>query len=163
MSLVPERRRNKQGTGQTSPVFRDQGVFAPRNPTTAYGPQDRGQSVPYETNGAPPAPKPGALVLNISDLPIADPAKPLFEAEIPSGGVVFSGADFLSAGVAATGSPALRLFKNGAANGTITFTGTAGVAAFSNSNYSAGDLFGLYPPLVADATLDRLRITLGTD
>jgi len=148
-----------------APVYRGQGN-QPFQSFKQNGIQKRGQTVPYDTNGAPPVipPEPGALVLNINDLPLADPAKPLFEAEIPAGGIVFTGVgDFLSAGVAATAPAALRVFKNGAANGTITFTGAAGVPAFSDSNYAEDDLFGLYPPLTADATLDRLRITLGTD
>ena len=165
MTLVPERRKNRLGTGQTAPVDRGQGVFAPRNPFTAYGPQDRGQSVPYDVNGVPiPAAEPKALVLDINGLPLADPTQPLWECLIPAGGKVFTGVgDHLSAGVGATSPSALRLFKNGVANGTITFTGTAGVVVFSDSTFAEGDLFSLYPPSSIDATLDRVRVTLGTD
>ena len=165
MTLVPERRRNRQGTGQTAPVDRGQGTFAPRNPFTTYGPQDRGQSVPYDVNGMPvPANDPGALTMDINGLPLADPTQPLWECLIPAGGKVFTGVgDHLSAGVAATAASVLRMFKNGVACGTITFTGTAGVVSFSDSTFAEGDLFGLYPPSTIDATLDRVRITLGTD
>jgi hypothetical protein len=125
----------------------------------------RGQTVPYDVNGAPTGgtPEAGHLIINVNDLDVADPSEPLFEFEVPTGGLEFTGSDQISAGTAATASTALRLFKDGVANGTITFTGTSGVAAFSDSTYNAGELFGLYPPLTADATLDRLRITLGTD
>lgn len=146
------------------PTFRGQGnaLFKTDELKRTYA---RGQVVPYEVNGAPPLPPepPGALALNINGLPSADPAEPLYEIEIPEGGFTFTGVDFISAGVAATASTVLRYFKNGAANGTLTFTGSAGTSNFSDSTYAEGDLFGLYPPLTADATLDRLRITLGTD
>lgn len=149
----------------SAPTYRSQGNAAFRSEK-----QDatlkRGQTVPYDVNGAPTAPpdEPGALILNITGMPDADPAEPLFEFEAPAGGVVFTGVgDEISAGVAATAPSALRMFKNGVACGTITFTGTAGVASFSDSTFTAGDLFALYPPLSIDATLDRLRITLGTD
>jgi hypothetical protein len=146
------------------PVYRSQGNIAYRS-ETRDSLLKRGQTVPYDVNGAPPAPveEPGAMSINVNDMPTASPGDPLLEFETPSGGIIFSGTDYISAGVAATAPSALRLFKNGAANGTITFTGTAGVAAFSDSTYVAGDLFGLYPPLSVDATLDQLRITLGTD
>lgn len=147
-----------------APVYRGQG----NNPFQSFkqdGIQKRGQTVPYDLNGSPTIdPTPRALIVNINSLPAADPSEPLYEFEAPAGGVVFTGVgDYLTAGVAATGSPAFRLFKNGSANGTITFTGTTGTPAFSDSTYDEGDLFGLYPPSVTDATLDRVRITLGTN
>jgi hypothetical protein len=148
-----------------SPVYRSQGNI-PFRSERQDAQLKRGQTVPYDVNGSPTAPpdEPGALVLNIANLPAATPSVPLFEFEVPAGGIVFTGVgDELSAGVAATAPSALRYFKNGVANGTLTFTGTAGVSAFSDSTYAAGDLFGLYPPTSIDATLDRLRITLGTD
>lgn len=147
-----------------SPVFRSQGN-SPFRSEKQNATLKRGQTVPYDVNGAPPAPvpDPGALVMNINGMPSAVPADPLYEFEVPTGGIIFSGVDFITAGIAATAPSALRLFKNGAANGTITFTGAAGAASFSDSTYAAGDLFGLYPPLSIDATLDQLRITLGTD
>jgi hypothetical protein len=107
---------------------------------------------------------PGWLALDVNDLlTVTDTTKPLYEFEVGDSGLVFNGSDHITAGVAATASSALRLFKNGAANGTITFTGSSGLAAFTSGTYAAGDLFGLYPPVTLDATLDRLRITLGTD
>lgn len=146
-----------------APVFRGQAnsLFRTDKQDTTY---KRGQEVPYGANGAPPvATTPGALAININDLPSADPSEPLMEVEIPNGGVVFSGSDQISAGVGATSTSTLRLFKNGVANGTVIFSGTGGNASFSDSTYAGGDLFGLYPPLSVDATLDRVRITLGTD
>jgi hypothetical protein len=146
------------------PTFRSQGnaLFRKDVQDVSY---KRGQIVPYEVNGSPTLPpeEPGALIININDMPLATPTEPLFEFEVPAGGMIFSGSDQISAGVAATAPSALRLFKNGSANGTITFTGTSGTASFSDSTYAEGDLFGLYPPTSVDATLDRLRITLGTD
>lgn len=147
-----------------SPVYRSQGNI-PFRSEKQNAALKRGQTIPYDINGVPvPASNPGAFILNINDLPSAVPADPLFEFEVPAGGLVFTGVgNELSAGVAATSPSALRYFKNGVANGTLTFTGTAGVSSFSDSTYAAGDLFSLYPPLSIDATLDRLRITLGTD
>lgn len=147
-----------------APVFRGQGnaLFKTDRQDRNYA---RGQEVPYDINGSPTLPpeEPGSLVININDLPTAAPAEPLFEFEVPTGGIVFTGDDQLTAGVGATSPSALRLFKNGSANGTLSFTGTNGTASFSDSTYAAGDLFGLYPPTSVDATLDRVRITLGTD
>jgi hypothetical protein len=166
-----------------APIYRGQG----NQPFQAFqrdSVQKRGQTIPYDVNGAPPAAvvpdgdygeveiiggqwfidKPGALSININDLTLADPAEPLFEFEVPAGGIVFTGVgDQLSAGVAASAPSALRLFKDGVANGDITFTGAAGVPTFTDSSYNAGELFSLYPPLALDATLDRVRITLGTN
>lgn len=147
-----------------APVYRSQGNQAFRSERQNQQ-LKRGQTVPYDVNGAPPAApdEPGAMSINVNGMVDADPSEPLLEFEVPTGGVIFSGDDYISAGIAATAPSALRLFKNGSTNGTITFTGTAGVAAFSDSTYLAGDLFGLYPPTSIDATLDQLRITLGTD
>lgn len=147
-----------------APTYRSQGN-SPFRSERQNATLKRGQTVPYDVNGAPPSepPETGALAININDMPTATPGNPLFEFEVPTGGIVFSGDDQISAGVAATAPSDLRIFKNGASVGTITFTGTAGVASFSDSTYLAGDLFSLYPPLSIDATLDRLRITLGTD
>lgn len=145
-----------------APIYRSQGNALFR---TDAGREiiKRGQDVPYGANGAPIPGEPGALIINVNDLPSATASEPLFEFEVPTGGIVFSGDNQITAGIAATSSSALRLFKNGSANGTVTFTGTSGAASFSDSTYAAGDLFGLYPPASLDATLDRLRITLGTD
>lgn len=146
-----------------TPLFRGQGneSFRTADPRSAA---KRGQIVPYNVNGAPTvSDEPGWLAININDMPSAAPADPLYEFEVGDGGLVFSGLDQISAGVAATSPSVFRLFKNGAANGSITFTGSSGTASFSDSTYAAGDLFALYPPLSIDATLDRVRITLGTD
>lgn len=150
-----------------APVFRGQGN-QPFDSFRRDNIQKRGQTVPYDLNGAPTgSADPGALVTYIANLPSATtPTTPLWEAEIPAGGIVFTGVgDEISAGVAATGSTVLRIFKNGVQVGTVTFAAgaTTGTASFTDSSFVAGDLFGLYPPTVADATLDRVRITLGTD
>lgn len=123
----------------------------------------RGQVIPYDVNGAPPAAPgdPGFLALDINDLPLADSAKPLFEFVMLKE-VSFTGVSTATAGVAATASTVLRLFKNGVANGTITFVGATGTVAFSDSTYTAGSLFALFPPLETDAALDRVRISLET-
>jgi hypothetical protein len=61
-------------------------------------------------------------------------------------------------------SPCDLLFKkNGAANGTIAYTGTGGVISFTDPSYLDGDLFELYPPVTIDPTLDGLSITFETD
>lgn len=153
---------------ESKPLFRDQGNRPNVNaPQTGQGPLDRGQEVPYDVNGAPSGGSAtGAFVVDINGLVDADPSEPLYEFVVPSGGLIFTAtADHITAGVAATGASALRFFKNGAANGTIDFSagGATGTNNISNSSYAEGDLFGLYPPTSIDATLDRVRITLGTD
>ena len=102
----------------------------------------------------------GYMPISIVDLPLADPAEPLIRM-ILTGGMTFVDG-VASAAIAATASSALRIRKNGAANGTITFTGTTGVVSITNLVYAAGDLFELYPPTSIDTTLDRVSITLRT-
>lgn len=151
----------------TAPIFRGQGnaLFKTDRQNSTYR---RGQEVPYNVNGAPTPPpaEPGAISIDINGLPTATPSEPLLEFIVPAGGLVFTGAaDHISAGIASAAGSDLRYFKNGAANGTIHFaaSGTTGSSSFSDSTYAEGDLFGLYPPASVDATLDRVRITLGTD
>lgn len=150
-----------------APVYRGQG----NNPFQSFkqdGIQKRGQTVPYDVNGSPtpPAAVPRSIAFDIMDLPLAVGTDPLAEFLTPAGDLNFTGiGDHVSAGVAATGASALRIFKNGSQVGTISFGagGTTGTVAFTDSSYVEGDLFGLYPPAAVDATLDRVRITLGTD
>lgn len=105
---------------------------------------------------------PGFLAIDVEDLPSANPAEPLYEFEAGVA-VTFNTADEISARVAATAPTVFPVQKNGVANGNITVTGSSGVAALSSLAYAAGDLFSLYPPATADATLDGVRISLGTD
>jgi hypothetical protein len=148
----------------TAPIFRGQGnaLFKTDRQNSTYR---RGQEVPYNVNGAPTIPaEPGFLLIDVNDLGLASSSKPLFEVAVPPGfTIVFNGNDAITAGVAATAATVLPIKKNGAANGNITVTGSSGTATFSDSTYAAGDLFSLYPPATPDATLDRLRIALGTD
>jgi hypothetical protein len=102
---------------------------------------------------------PGYMPISIMDMPIADPAEPLFRMLLSDDMSFIGGAG--NAGIAATAPSALRIRKNGAANGTITFTGTAAVVSFTDPDYAAGDIFELYPPVAVDATLDWISITLG--
>lgn len=99
----------------------------------------------------------GYLPVSIVDLPLADPAEPLFRWRLPVA-VTISGSS-ADANVAATSPSALRIRKNGLANGTVTFTGTSGVFVITSGAYGAGDLFELYPPTSIDATLDQVSIT----
>lgn len=150
-----------------APVYRGQG----NNPFQSFkqdGIQKRGQTVPYDVNGSPtPGPtEPGSVAFDIIDLPSATGSDPLTEFIVPAGDLNFTGVgDHVSAGVAATGASALRIFKNGLQVGTVSFGagGTTGTVSFTDSSFVEGDLFGLYPPAAVDATLDRVRITLGTD
>lgn len=102
----------------------------------------------------------GYMPISINDLPTADPSEPLLRWELTAG-MEFVGGE-ASAGVAATSSSALRIRKNGSANGTITFTGSTGVVSFTSLVYAPGDLFEIYPPATVDATLDQVSITLET-
>lgn len=148
----------------TAPIFRGQGnaLFKTDSMRTTYR---RGQEVPYNVNGAPTVPaEPGFLLIDINGLASADPAEPLFELTVPPGfTIVFNGSDAITAGDAAAAPTTLPYKKNGSANGSIVVTGATGVSTFSDSTYTTGDLFSLYPPAAPDATLDRLRIALGTD
>lgn len=151
--------------GAPAPIYRGQ-ANAPFRSEARTKVLQRGQSVPYDTNGAPTLPpdEPGFLSIDINDLPTADPAEPLFEFVVPPGITVnFNGDDAITAGIAATSSTTLPLKINGGVNGSIVVTGSTGAASFSDSSYTAGDLFSLYPPASADATLDRVRIALGVD
>jgi hypothetical protein len=103
----------------------------------------------------------GFLAINIENLPDADPAEPLYEFEAVYD-VNFNGTDAITARVAATGATVFPIKKDGAANGNITITGGSGVATLTDASYEAGSLFSLYPPAVADTTLDGVRISLGT-
>lgn len=108
----------------------------------------------------PEAASDGYLPISIVDLPLADPTEPLLRLKLTGGVTFIDGVG--SSGIAATAPSALRIRKNGAANGTVTFTGTAGVVAITNLVYAPGDLFELYPPASLDATLDQVSITLRT-
>ena len=149
-----------------APIYRSQGnqQFRSEQQNRAL---KRGQSVPYDVNGSPTAPpdEPTFMATKVEKLPLADPAVPLAEFIVAPGvnPIVFNGSNAISARVAATGATVLPIKKNGAANGNITFTGSSGVASFSDSTYDPGDLFSLYPPAVADTTLDGLRISLGVN
>jgi hypothetical protein len=146
------------------PLYRGQGNggFETADPRSAA---KRGQGVPYDVNGAPVfTPEPGFLLIDINDLPSASAAEPLHEFVVPPGiAVTFNGSNAITAGVAATAATTLPVKKNGNPNGSIVITGSGGTATLSDSTYTAGDLFSLYPPATADATLDRVRIALGTD
>ncbi len=99
----------------------------------------------------------GFLPVSIVDLPLATSAEPLFRWRLTTA-VVFTGGT-ADAAIAATAVSALLIKKNGAANGTVSFTGTTGTVSFTSGSYGAGDLFELYPPASIDATLDRVSIT----
>ncbi len=99
----------------------------------------------------------GFLPISIVDLPLASTSEPLLRWRFDSA-VTLAGSS-ADAGIAATSPSALRVRINGAANGTVTFTGTAGVFSLTSGAYGAGDLFELYPPTTVDATLDQVSIT----
>jgi hypothetical protein len=99
----------------------------------------------------------GIMPISVIDLPLADSAEPLLRW-LFTDGVEFTGGS-VSSGVAATGTPAILIKKNGAANGTIS---SAGVVTFTDLVYDPGDIFELYPPASTDATWDRVAITLET-
>ena len=137
--------------------------FLPLLHTTFVG-DDRPQTAPQIGGGLSYGGAGGKMAVSIIDLPLADPAEPLLRWII-KGTLNFtgSGAGAANAAIAATSPSSLRLRKNGAANGTIAFTGTSGVISFSNSSYADGDVFEIYPPTSIDATLDRVSITFQTD
>lgn len=149
--------------GAPAPVYRGQGNTPFRSEEQTFA-LKRGQTVPYDINGSPTLPpdEPGFLAININDLPLADPAEPLYEFEIIGSDVVFTGNEAITAGVPATAPAVFPIEKDGAANGDITITGATGVLTLSDSTYEVGTLFSLYPPATADATLDRVRISLET-
>lgn len=110
------------------------------------------------TDVAPYAP--GMLAIYLSNLTAATPGDPLYEFEVEGADVVFTGNENITAGVAATGATVFPIYKDGVANGDVTITGSTGVLSLSDSTYEVGTLFSLYPPATADATLDRVRMSL---
>ncbi len=144
------------------PLYRGQGndVFRTADPRSAA---KRGQVIPYDINGAPPAAiiPPGSLNLSIIDLPLADPTEPLVRLRLTDD-YVFAGTGAADSAVASTALKVFTIKKNGASAGTVTFAAAAstGSIAFSDSNFPDGSLLELYPPATPDATLDQVSITL---
>lgn len=101
------------------------------------------------------------MPISIVDLPTATPAKPLLRWYFTAA-VTFVGG-IANAAIGASSTSVLRVFKDGVANGTVSFTGTTGTVAITTLAYPAGSLFELYPPTTIDATLDRVSITLEAD
>lgn len=136
-------------------------VVEPRLLRTPPSPED----VPQAWSGgtSPPTGAGHDLMISIEDLPLGDPAKALLRWRL-QGDLNFAGTGpgSADAATAAATPSALRLRKNGAANGTIAFTGTAGVISFTDPSYADGDLFELYPPISIDPTLDGVSITFET-
>lgn len=141
-----------------APIYRGQGNVPFRSEERTHT-LKRGQTSPYDINGAPPAaptPDPGSLNLWIVDLPLADALVPLWRAEFTDE-YIFANTGAVDAKVAATGSPTLPLFKDGLANGSVS---AAGVISFSDSTYPVGSVFEIYPPATPDATWDQVSVTL---
>ncbi len=102
---------------------------------------------------------PTFLNLSIVDLPTTDITEPLFRLRIRDDSWTFSGG-FADASIAATGTPALRMRKNGVQIGAVAYAGTVGTVSFTDLSLVLGDLFEIYPPSPADATLDQLSVSL---
>jgi len=64
------------------------------------------------------------------------------------------------AGVAASAPATFPVKKNGAANGSIVFTGTSITDNIVSRSYPLGSLFELYPPATADTTLDDISLSI---
>lgn len=98
------------------------------------------------------------LYLSIAGLADADPAVPLlrvrFRETVTLGGIL------ADAGIAATGTPAFPIHKDGVSNGDITFTAATGTGTITDPTYLAGSLLEIFPPAVADATLDEVSISI---
>jgi hypothetical protein len=141
-----------------APIFRSQGneLFRTDKQNSSYR---RGQAVPYGANGAAPITA-AELEISIVDLPSAAISEPLLRFRMNIGRTFSGGTG--DASVAATGAPSFSIKKNGTAVGSVSFSGTTGTVSFSDSSFPAGSLFELYPPTVADATLDQVSITLAT-
>jgi hypothetical protein len=98
------------------------------------------------------------LYLSVTDgLPDADPDEPLLRVRVQRNWTIDS--IQAEAGDGATSPTALRFRKDGVANGQILFTGTNGVAS-GIGDYPAGSLLEVYPPEIADPTLDDLSISI---
>lgn len=93
----------------------------------------------------------------VEGLPTANPAEPLVRIVLLNS--IATGAIIATAGNAATGTVAFRFFKNGVANGTVSFTGTTGTEV-GVGDWAAGDTFEIYPPTTADPTLDDVSISI---
>jgi hypothetical protein len=99
------------------------------------------------------------LHISVMDgLATADPDEPLFAFRPTTRTTI--GEIVATAGDAASAPTTLRLRVNGGPIGTLVFTGTTGVANISDDVIEEGELFELYPPLVADPDLDDLAISI---
>lgn len=141
-------------------LYRGQG----NNPFNTSQPQSaakRGQTVPYDVNGAPAGGAIGARFLDISvtDLPSQSPTVPLLRFRLQQNWSF--GAGVADSAIAATGSAVFSIRKNGSQVGTVTFAGSTGTVAFVDSTFPSGSLFEIYPPATANATLDDVSITIG--
>jgi hypothetical protein len=147
-----------------TPLYRGQGnkPFETAKPVSAA---KRGQTVPYDVNGAPAGGSgrnSRTLALSIIDLPQArwrrapDPLAAARELVDQPGGERRR----------QRGWPRPpRVFpirKNGVQVGTVTFAAgsTTGTIAFTDSIFPAGSLFELWPPSPIDGALDRVSISL---
>lgn len=103
--------------------------------------------------------RPEEFGLSIVGLAAAPVAAPLFIHRVRDTSWTFAAGSYADAEIGATGTPALRIRKNGVQVGTISFTGTVGTVS-ALPGLVKDDLFEIYPPAAADATLDQLSASL---
>lgn len=143
-----------------APVYRGQGNAAFRS-ERQESTLKRGQTVPYDVNGAPAINPAGrTLSVYISDLPAAVTTEPLLRVLLTDDWTMTGGA--AEADAAATAEAVFPIKEDGVQIGTVTFAAasTTGTVSFSDSTVSSGTLFDIFPPAVTDATLDDVSITL---
>lgn len=143
-----------------APIYRGQGnatFRSERRDTTLK----RGQTVPYDVNGAPTInPASRTLSVYIADLAAAVTTEPLLRVLLTDDWTMTGGA--AKADADATAEAVFPIKEDGVQIGAVTFAAaaTTGTVAFSDSTVASGALFDLFPPAVTDATLDNVSITL---
>jgi hypothetical protein len=146
-----------------TPLYRGQGnkPFETAKPVSAA---KRGQTVPYDVNGAPAGGSGGSrtLALSIIDLPQADGSEPLIRWRLRENWSINQAASVADSGLAAAATSVIPIRKNGVQVGTVTFASgsTAGVVAFTDSIFASGSLFEVWPPSPVDGALDQVSISL---
>jgi hypothetical protein len=146
-----------------TPLYRGQGnkPFETAKPVSAA---KRGQTVPYDVNGAPAGGTGGTgrtLYFSIMDMPQASGAEPLVRDRLREKWTFNGAASVADSAVAGAGASVFSIRKNSVQVGTVTFAGasTTGTIAFTDSIFPAGSLFELWPPSAIDGVLDRVSIS----
>jgi hypothetical protein len=98
------------------------------------------------------------LYISISGIKDMDPAERLLRIRFRESVIV--GEIHADAAIAATGNPVIRILKDEIENGEIVYSGYEGVGTIVDPYYPVESLLEIFPPLMADATLDDISISI---